>query len=217
MPMKSGIKSELFDRLLRVNAAVFYYDYRNIQVSRFELNNIFIYNGAAAEIYGIDIDLELRPARGLTIDGGLSLLHDRFTSFPDADRYTPNPAGGSIRSTVPADGNRLPITADATFNLNVHYDHETKAGTWSFDLGGYYNSGFYRPARQCAQAGRPMRCSTRRSAGDARQPLRRAALGQEPDQPAGCHRARPVRHVGHRPVRCTANLRNHAQRQVLTA
>ncbi|MGH6616649.1 TonB-dependent receptor [Sphingomonas sp.] len=138
-----GFKSDLFDRLLRVNAAAFYYKYRNIQVSRFELNNIFIYNGAGAEIYGIDMDLELRPARGLTINGGVSILHDRFTSFPDADRYTPSPTGGSIRSTVPADGNRLPITPDATLNLNLHYDHETEAGTWSLDAGGYYNSGFF--------------------------------------------------------------------------
>ena len=138
-----GIKSDLFDRVLRVNAAGFYYKYRNIQVSRFELNNIFIYNGAGAEIYGLDLDLELRPTRGLTIDGGVSVLHDRFTSFPDADRYTPNPLGGSIRSTVSAKGNRLPITPDATLNLNVHYMRETKSGTWSFDVGGYYNSGFF--------------------------------------------------------------------------
>ncbi|WEK02324.1 MAG: TonB-dependent receptor [Candidatus Sphingomonas phytovorans] len=138
-----GIKSDLFDRLLRVNAAAFYYKYRNIQVSRFELNNIFIYNGAGAEIYGVDLDLQLRPAKGLTIDGGVSVLHDRFTSFPNADRYTPNPLGGSIRSTVSAEGNRLPITPDATVNLNVHYVRETKAGIWSFDLGGYYNSGFF--------------------------------------------------------------------------
>jgi iron complex outermembrane receptor protein len=138
-----GIKSDLAGRTLRLNAAAFYYDYRNIQVSRFELNNIIIYNGAAAEIYGIDMDLELRPARGLSITAGVSLLHDRFTDFPDADRYTPNPAGGSIRSTVPADGNRLPSTPDATVNLNIHYDHETKAGTVAFDLGSYYNSGFY--------------------------------------------------------------------------
>jgi outer membrane receptor protein involved in Fe transport len=138
-----GIKSDFAGRTLRVNAAVFYYDYRNIQVSRFELNNIIIYNGAAAEIYGIDMDVELQPARGFTIAAGLSLLHDRFTDFPDADRYTPNPLGGSTRSTVPADGNRLPSTADATFNLNFHYDHEMKGGTLAFDLGGYYNSGFY--------------------------------------------------------------------------
>jgi iron complex outermembrane receptor protein len=140
---ETGIKTDLFDKVLRFDAAFFYYKYRNIQVSRFEQNNVFIYNGAGAEIYGLDLDLQLRPARGLTIDGGLSLLHDRFTSFPNADRYTPNPAGGSIRSTVSATGNRLPITPDATVNLNVHYVHETQAGRWSFDLGGYYNTGFY--------------------------------------------------------------------------
>ena len=117
--------------------------YNNIQVSRFEQNNIFIYNGAGAEIYGVDLDLQLHPTRELTINGGVSVLHDRFTSFPNADRYTPNPLGGSIRSTVSAKGNRLPITPDATFNLDAHYDHVTQSGIWSVDVGGYYNSGFY--------------------------------------------------------------------------
>ena len=140
---ETGIKSTLLDRLLQVNVAAFYYKYNNIQVSRFEQNNIFIYNGAGAEIYGVDLDLQLHPTRELTIDGGVSVLHDRFTSFPDADRYTPNPLGGSIRSTVSAKGNRLPITPDATFNLNAHYDHATQSGIWSVDVGGYYNSGFY--------------------------------------------------------------------------
>ena len=140
-----GIKSDLFDRVLRVDVAGFYYKYRNIQVSRFFDNNIYIYNGAAAEIYGLDLDLQLRPARGLTIDGGVSVLHDRFTSFPNADYYTPNPNPpfGNILTERDASGNRLPITPDATVNLNVHYERETHAGTLSFDVGGYYNSGFF--------------------------------------------------------------------------
>lgn len=41
------------------------------------------------------------------------------------------------------DGNRLPLTPDATFNLNVHYERAAGPGIWSADAGYYYNDGWY--------------------------------------------------------------------------
>ena len=58
------------------------------------------------------------------------------------------PPYGNILSQKDATGNRLPITPDATVNLNVHYEHETQAGTLQLDVGGYYNSGFFGQPQQ---------------------------------------------------------------------
>jgi iron complex outermembrane receptor protein len=140
-----GFKSEWFDRRLRFNAAVFYYDYRDIQVSKFIAPAVNYVNGAGAEIYGLDLELEARVTRNLTLSAGLSLLHDRFTSFPDADFYLPlaTPPFGNQVVTGSAAGNRLPLTPDATFNLAAHYELPTSTGTWLADLGYYYNSGWY--------------------------------------------------------------------------
>jgi iron complex outermembrane receptor protein len=140
-----GFKSQWFDRRLRFNAAVFYYDYRDIQVSKFIAPAVNYVNGAGAEIYGADLELEARVTRHLTLSAGLSLLHDRFTSYPDADFYLPRslPPFGNLVVTGSAAGNRLPLTPDATFNFNAHYEQPTNAGTWIADLGFYHNSGWF--------------------------------------------------------------------------
>ena len=71
-----GAKSDLFDRLIRLNAAAFYYDYKNYQAFDPRGINFNIVN-APAEIYGADADLTIRPGGGFTVLGGLSLLHTR--------------------------------------------------------------------------------------------------------------------------------------------
>ena len=141
---EAGLKSELFDRRVRLNLAAFYYDYSNIQVGRYQNGQIGYYNGASAKIYGLDADLEAHLARGLTVMAGLSLLHDRFSDFPNALFYYPIPVIGGAQAVIAsAKGNRLPLTPDATVNLNVHYERPTASGTWGVDAGYYYNSGFY--------------------------------------------------------------------------
>lgn len=137
-----GLKSELFSRQLRINAAGFYYDYTNIQVSKYINNTIAYYNAPAAKIYGIDLDMEARLAPGLDLTGGVSLLHDRFTNFPNALFATPLPTGGSTITYQSANGNELPLTPSATVNLGLRYQFETRHGTWTSNLGGYFNSGY---------------------------------------------------------------------------
>jgi outer membrane receptor protein involved in Fe transport len=140
-----GFKSELFGRRVRFNGAFFYYDYRNIQVSKFVSPTVIYVNGAGAEVYGADFEIEARVTRNLTVSAGLSLLHDRFTSFPDADFYLPQTTFpfGNVVVTGSAAGNRLPVTPDMTFNLNLHYEQPTSSGTWLADAGYYHNSGWF--------------------------------------------------------------------------
>ncbi|PJG44999.1 hypothetical protein CAF53_26370 [Sphingobium sp. LB126] len=87
------MKTELFDRQLRLNVAGFYYNYQNIQVSRF-LQTATIYNGGQAHLYGVDIDVDAKLG-AFTIEGGLEYLHNKFTRFPDAQFSVPQPNGAA--------------------------------------------------------------------------------------------------------------------------
>jgi hypothetical protein len=119
---------DLWDRRVRLNTAAYYYDYKNIQVGHFVQGNIGYYNGAAAKIYGMDADLEALVTHNLTLTAGASWIHDRYSSFPNALFFTPNPAGGNIPSLASAAGNRLPLTPDATFNLSADYRYPLPKG-----------------------------------------------------------------------------------------
>jgi len=123
-----GLKTDLWDRRVRLNTAAYYYDYKNIQVGHFVQGNIGYYNGAAAKIYGMDADLEVLVTHDLTLTAGASWIHDRYSSFPNALFFTPNPAGGNIPSLASAAGNRLPLTPDATFNLSADYRYPLPGG-----------------------------------------------------------------------------------------
>jgi len=123
-----GLKTDLWDRRVRLNTAAYYYDYKNIQVSHFVQGNIGYYNGAAAKIYGLDSDLEAMVTHDLTLTAGVSWIHDRYSSFPNAIFFTPNPAGGNIPSFASAKGNRLPLTPDATFSLSADYRYPLPNG-----------------------------------------------------------------------------------------
>ena len=138
-----GIKSELADHRVRLNIAGFYYNYRNIQVGFYSQGQIGYYNGAGAEVYGVDADLQAVITPRLSLNAGVSLLHDRFTSFPNALFQNQNPFGGTIASVQSAAGNRLPLTPDATFNVGLSYRIVAASGTWEINGQYYYNDGYF--------------------------------------------------------------------------
>ena len=138
-----GAKSLLLDHRLRVNAAVYLYEYKNIQVNTYLGSIGVIYNGAAAENYGLDLDFDYLIAPGLTLTGGLDVMHDRFTNFPAAVIAHTAATGLIVTAPGSATGNRLPYAPDATVNLGVDYKRDLFGGKVDFFANDLYNSGFY--------------------------------------------------------------------------
>jgi iron complex outermembrane recepter protein len=156
-----GVKTDLWDRRLRLDTAAYYYHYKDIQVSNFLAGSIAYYNGAVAEIYGLDADLTAVVTEHLTLTAGVSYVHDRYTDFPDAQFYMPNPvAGGNTIVTQSADGNRLPLTPDETFNLSGDYRHPLPAGSLGLNVTYLYSTRYvfdpsntlYQPAYSLVNA-----------------------------------------------------------------
>src|SRR3546814_13626881 len=75
-----GVKTDLFDHRVRLNAAAFHYDFKNYQFQKFLQGAAFIFNGPSAKLTGGEIELEVRPARGLTLTANGAYLHSRIAA-----------------------------------------------------------------------------------------------------------------------------------------
>jgi iron complex outermembrane receptor protein len=92
-----GLKTDLFDRMVRFNVAGFYSDYQDIQLA---LNNCpqagegfavpcaLPANAGDAKVKGVEVEASLRPAAGFLIDGSAS-----YTDF-DYEEDSLDPASG---------------------------------------------------------------------------------------------------------------------------
>jgi iron complex outermembrane receptor protein len=104
-----GAKSELFDRKLMLNVALFDYDYQNIVVTARSPTDgtTRLQNAAKARVRGIDVDFTAHPVSRLTLSGGFEILDAKYTNFPAASIFTPNPLGGNIQSIADVSGDYL--------------------------------------------------------------------------------------------------------------
>ena len=139
-----GLKSELFDRHLRMNLAAFYYDYSNIQVRYFPPSGqIGIKNGASAKIYGLELDATALLTDHFRVTGGLTWLDPRFGRFPNADSFVPTGVGGNAQIKVDATGNQIPFASKFTATLGGQYSAPLLGGEVTADVNALYNDGFF--------------------------------------------------------------------------
>jgi iron complex outermembrane receptor protein len=109
-----------------VNSSVFYYKYDDIQIQAAGVGTFattLVYNAAAAEVYGADLDVAIPVTSGLTLRGGLAYTHATYTDFPAALLFSPLPAGGNSQSTGSANGRTLVRAPRLTANASVDYKH----------------------------------------------------------------------------------------------
>lgn len=113
-----GLKSELFDRRVRLNASAFYYDYKDQQVFAQALRNgltvLVLDNAANSKVYGAEIEGSARLSQNLSVNAGLSLLDAEYGDyFSEGQDFT---------------GNRLPQSPKVTFNAAANYSHPVPWG-----------------------------------------------------------------------------------------
>jgi iron complex outermembrane receptor protein len=74
---EAGFKSSWSQNRLRLNGAVFYYDYRDLQAFGVISNEFRIFNIAKSRVQGGELEASWLPVAGLKIDAGLGLLNTR--------------------------------------------------------------------------------------------------------------------------------------------
>ena len=141
-----GVKSELFDRHVRLNGAIFYYKIANPQVALIKGQTIFFSNAGGSDVKGAEIDAEFAVARGFSIRAGATYLDSKYTDYLGAPASIPdNINGGSIPvpGGIDAKGNRTPLAAKLTFNLGGDYTIKTPEGDVTLTADWYHNSGYF--------------------------------------------------------------------------
>ncbi len=125
-----GFKSSWLDGQLRLNGAMFYMDYKDLQVRAYNpsgglagLGAIELSNAGAATSEGFELELSARPIEGLAITAGLGYVNAQFTDFEGLAA----PRGGFID----ASGNEIPLAPKITFNTAIQYDGTFgNGGSW---------------------------------------------------------------------------------------
>lgn len=87
-----GLKSELFDRRLRLNLAAYHYDISDYQIRSVLGGTTALFNAGTVKVDGIDADFEAAPLENWRVYGGVSILDSRYGYFPNAVFYYPSPA-----------------------------------------------------------------------------------------------------------------------------
>jgi iron complex outermembrane receptor protein len=137
-----GLKTQP-TRAIRFNAAAFYYDYSNLQVSARDVatGGTFLQNAAGAEIYGGEAELAWAATNRLNLSAGLALTHARFTSFPAASTFVRRPDGrGNLSVILDASGKEIPRTPGTTANLTADYTAPLSGGSLTLSGTYYYAS-----------------------------------------------------------------------------
>ena len=118
-----GAKNKFLDRRIQTTAAMFYYDYKDIQVGYVDpVRGSIKQNAGAAQAYGVELDAQFAATEQVTLGAGYSFLHARFTSYPNASVYEPSPTGvGLATTTVNLDGAPLTRAPDHTAYVSGTY------------------------------------------------------------------------------------------------
>jgi iron complex outermembrane receptor protein len=82
-----GVKSEMLDRRVRLNAAAFYYDYRDLQVFIYDTSGDvpvqIKLNAGSARIYGLEAELTVKPTAQFEVFLSASSLDSEYQDFAD--------------------------------------------------------------------------------------------------------------------------------------
>jgi iron complex outermembrane recepter protein len=136
-----GVKSDLKDKRVRLNAAGYYYDQENVQVMQIVSGIQNIYNAKGAKLYGLDADGTAKVNERLTLTAGFNYVHGRYSSFTNAIVAIPQAAGGNLLTVGDATGKKLQNVPEWTANLGVSYDVPISLGDLSFNANYYRNDG----------------------------------------------------------------------------
>lgn len=131
-----GFKSDLLDNRVRLNGAFFYNDFSDLQVFTFvhtgELPVLVLDNASDANVKGIELDLTVLLAEGLTVSLSAAFMDSELVDYQTA-------ATGADLS-----GNQIVNTPETSLSAVIKYDYEvTNAGIVSTMLSAAYKDDIF--------------------------------------------------------------------------
>jgi len=128
-----GAKSEFLDRRLRVNSALFFYQYENLQAQDSVGNQPIIRNVGEAEVKGFEIEFLTLASEAWQFDGSVTYLDAQFTEGELTEPLRPappdQPPGSAVRDL---DGLSLPRAPEWKVHIGAQFQHRLEGlGTLS--------------------------------------------------------------------------------------
>ena len=134
-----GLKSEMLDHRVRVNAAAFWYNYTNIQIEVPITGGTTTVNGPKARIKGLEGEVDAKPIEPLTLSAGVTLLDAKYTQYPNALAI-----GSEGQSTVvDATGHYIVGAPKVTGNLSAAYLIRLPTGKLEPSVSARYDDGYF--------------------------------------------------------------------------
>lgn len=128
---EGGLKSMFWDRRVRANLSVFYYDYTDLQVVEYINGVATTTNAGKATLKGGELEVTVRPVHGLDLNAAAAYLdaeYDRFfdngvslagKTLPNAPRW--NLTGAAQYRWEFADGHSLTLRGDVAWRDRVYF------------------------------------------------------------------------------------------------
>jgi iron complex outermembrane recepter protein len=134
-----GIKTEILDHRVRVNAAAFWYNYKDIQIEVPIAGGTTTVNGPKARIKGLEGEVDAKPIEPLTLSAGVTLLDGKYTNYPDA--LSIGSEGQS--SVIDATGHYTVASPKVTGNLSAAYLIRLPTGKLEPNVSVRYDDGYF--------------------------------------------------------------------------
>ncbi len=148
---EAGIKSDLANGNLRLNASAFYYDYTGLQVNQFFSAGLFgqaILNAPGAEIYGLELEADAYFGSHFRAGANIAYLNTKY----DGSFLVPDDPNGSI--FIEANGNRLNDAPKWSGNLFAEFTHPIGSAMFSTRADLSYNgTRFYTASNNPLESG----------------------------------------------------------------
>jgi iron complex outermembrane receptor protein len=107
---EAGLKADLLGRSLRLNGAVFYNDYEDIQVLITRAGSVAVENASSASIEGVELEATWLPVEAFQLQAGVGYLNDDSDGWVDVT--------GDYTNT------ELKHTPEWTFNMAADYNYD---------------------------------------------------------------------------------------------
>ena len=121
---EAGLKSDLLERRLRANVAVFYNDYQNFQASKYITPILTeLVNAARAHTQGVELETTAIPLAGLEWSNSVGYLDAEFDDFPNAGA-----AGQNARGRRLPQAPRWSYTSSASYALPLDIPGAIRVG-----------------------------------------------------------------------------------------
>jgi len=140
-----GFKSDLLDRRMRLNGAVFLNKYNDIIIGKQVCSESSLptpclrpANIGSADVKGLELEASVYPVDGLSFDASYSYLDFEYSTAT-------NSLGNLVNTSIPA-GAVTPYTPKSSYAVGGQYDHEADGGTLSFRLDGSYQGDLFTNA-----------------------------------------------------------------------